>query len=83
MTIKQFVFIVVYVFTSGRTTDIPEIVHPKYWFTCAYLERTFGTGFIAQHSNYHIPEDEFLSGMRFGFAIIFFGVIYDICNLVP
>ena len=49
-------------------TDIPEIEHAKYWSACAYLERTFGTGFIAQHSNYRIPEDEFLSGTRFGFA---------------
>ena len=28
----------------------------------------FGTGFIAQHSSYRIPEDEFLSRTRFGFA---------------
>ena len=49
-------------------TDIPEIEHAKYWSTCAYLERTFGTGFITQHSNCRIPEDEFLSGTRFGFA---------------
>ena len=49
-------------------TDQPEIEHAKYWSTCAYLEKTFGTGFIAQHSNFCIPEDEFLSGMRFGFA---------------
>ena len=49
-------------------TDIPEIEHAKYWSACAYLERTFGTGFINQHSNFHIPEEEFLSGTRFGFA---------------
>ena len=49
-------------------TDIPEIEHAKYWSVCAYLERTFGTGFINQHSNYRIPEEEFLSGTRFGFA---------------
>ena len=40
-------------------TDIPEIEHIKYGFTCAYLERTFGTAFIAQHNNFCIPEDEF------------------------
>ena len=33
-----------------------------------YLERTFETDFIVQHSNFHIPEDEFLLGTRFGFA---------------
>ena len=49
-------------------SDIPEIEHTKYWSASAYLERTFGTGFITQHSNFHIPEDEFLSGTRFGFA---------------
>ena len=49
-------------------TDIPEIEHAKYWSSCAYLERTFGTGFIAQHNNFRIPEEEFLSGTRFGFA---------------
>ena len=49
-------------------TDIPEIEQVKYWSACAYLERTFGTDFIAQHSNFHIPEDEFLSETRFGFA---------------
>ena len=49
-------------------TDIPEIEHAKYWSACAYLERTFGTGFIAQHNNFCIPENEFLSGTRFGFA---------------
>ena len=49
-------------------TDQPEIEHAKYWFACAYLERTFGTGFIAQHNNFRIPKDEFLSGTRFGFA---------------
>ena len=43
-------------------TDIPEIEHAKYWSVCAYLERMFGTGFINQHSNFHIPEEEFLSG---------------------
>ena len=49
-------------------TDIPEIEHAKYWSACAYLERTFGTDFIIQHSNFCIPEDEFLLGTRFGFA---------------
>ena len=49
-------------------TDIPEIEHAKYWSACAYLERTFGTGFITQHSNYRIPEEEFLLGMKFGFT---------------
>ena len=49
-------------------TDIPEIEHAKYWSACAYLERTFGTGFITQHSNYRIPEEEFLLGTRFKFA---------------
>ena len=49
-------------------TDIPEVEHAKYWSACAYLERAFGTGFIAQHSNFCIPEDEFLSGTRFRFA---------------
>ena len=49
-------------------TDIPDFEHAKYWSACTYLERTFGTGFIAQHNNFHIPEEEFLSGMRFGFA---------------
>ena len=53
---------------QGEDTDIPEIEHAKYWSACAYLERTFGTGFITRHSNYRIPEDEFLSGTRFGFA---------------
>ena len=38
-------------------TDIPEIEHAKYWSACAYLERTFGTGFINQHSNFRIPEE--------------------------
>ena len=49
-------------------TDIPEIEHAKYWSACAYLERTFGTGFIAQHNNFCIPVDEFLSGTRFWFG---------------
>ena len=49
-------------------TDIPEIEHAKYWSACTYLERTFGSEFINQHSNYRIPEEEFLSGTRFGFA---------------
>ena len=49
-------------------TDIPEIEHAKYWSACDYLERTFGSEFITQHSNYRILEDEFLSGTRFGFA---------------
>ena len=49
-------------------TDIPEIEHAKYWSACAYLERTFGTGFINQHNNFRIPEEEFLSETRFGFA---------------
>ena len=49
-------------------TDIPEIEHVTYWSACAYLERTFGTDFIAQHSNFCIPEDEFLWGTRFVFA---------------
>ena len=48
-------------------TDIPEIEHAKYWSACAHLERTFGAGFINQHSNFRIPEEEFLSGTRFGF----------------
>ena len=48
--------------------DIPEIEHAKYWSSCAYLERTFGVEFINQHSNFRIPEEEFLSGTRFGFA---------------
>ena len=34
----------------------------------AYLERTFGSEFINQHSNFRIPEEEFLSGTRFRFA---------------
>ena len=49
-------------------TDIPEIEHAKYWSAYAYLERTFGSEFINQHSNYHIPEEEFLSETRFGFT---------------
>ena len=50
-------------------TDIPEIEHVKYWSTYAYLERTFGSEFInQQHNNFHIPEEEFLLGTRFGFA---------------
>ena len=49
-------------------TDIPEIEHAKYWSACTYLERTFGTGFIDQHSNYRIPKEEFLSGTRLRFA---------------
>ena len=49
-------------------TDIPEIEHVKYWSACAYLERTFGAEFITQHNNFRIPEEEFLSGTRFGFA---------------
>ena len=48
--------------------NIPEIELAKYWSACAYLEKTFETGFIAQHSNFCIPEHRFLSGMRFEFA---------------
>ena len=47
---------------------MPKIEHVKYWSSCAYLEKTFGTGFIAQHSNFRIPEGEFLSSTRFVFA---------------
>ena len=49
-------------------SDIPEIEHAKYWSACAYLERTFGSEFITQHNSFRIPEEEFLSGTRFGFA---------------
>ena len=47
-------------------TDIPEIEHVKYWSACAYLERLDLNSLT--NSNYHIPEEEFLSGTKFGFA---------------
>ena len=47
---------------------MPKIKHVKYWSACAYLERIFATGFIAQHDNIRIPAGEFLSGSGFGFA---------------
>ena len=49
-------------------TDVQEMERIKYWSSCAYLERTFATGFIAQLNNFRIPQGQFLSSVRFGFA---------------